>query len=214
MQKDFHFLFDILLCHLERNCKCASITAMIKKNGRTGHGGPWMISKEGCADVVIKAFQCQAYFAWLCCSGRQHKAPQEQSFAGTGPEWGDRRWDTGEELDQTLRNISGGHASESSTHSFVNRSYKKSQGLCSILIKLAWAAGLHPSSCWYREVPSSDHPIQRSSSLHHRSVCQFQQEGMEETYIYQVFISKATVEFFLFVSIHATPPSGGVFREP
>ena len=40
MQKDFHFLFDTLLCCLERNCKCARITTMIKKNGRTGHGGP------------------------------------------------------------------------------------------------------------------------------------------------------------------------------
>lgn len=39
IQKDFHLLFDILLCHLERNYKHAHITTMIKKKGGTGHGG-------------------------------------------------------------------------------------------------------------------------------------------------------------------------------
>lgn len=37
---------------------------------------------------------------------------------------------------------------------------------------------------------------------------------MEERYIYQVFISKASVGFFLLVPIHITPPGGGVFRKP
>ena len=141
----------------------------------------------------------QAYFAWLCCSGRQHKAPQEQSFTGTGIEWGgdgqmlrDRRR-AGSKVEEHLRR---GHASENSTHSFVNWSlYKKSQGLCSILIKLAWSPGFTPPPAGTEKCPLvtiNPRKLFPSSQIS----LSIPARRMEETYIYQVFISKATVEFF------------------
>lgn len=141
----------------------------------------------------------QAHFAWLCCPGRQHKAPQEQSFAGTGSEWGGggqrlrHRRRAGSNVEERLRR---GHASENSTHSFGSRSlYKKSRGLCSISVRLAWAPGFTPPPAGTEKCPLvtvNPRKLFPSSQIS----LSIPARRMEETYIYQVFISKATVEFF------------------
>ena len=76
---------------------------------------------------------------------------------------------------------------------------------------------LHPSSCWHfskaEECPLVTVSPRKLFPLAWISLS-IPARRMEETYIYQVFISKATVGFFLLVPIHLTPPGVGVFREP
>lgn len=73
--------------------------------------------------------------------------------------------------------------------------YRKSRGLCSIVIRLAWAPGFTPPPAGTEKYPLvtiNPRKLFPSSQIS----LSIPARRMEETYIYQVFISKATVEFF------------------